>query len=41
MLVQGIQIIKGVVRKVNARVLGKELELLSVNGGRFEINQML
>ena len=31
----------GVVRKVNARVLGKRLELLSVNGGRFEINQLL
>ena len=26
---------------VNVRVLGKELELLSVNGGRFEINQLL
>ena len=31
----------GVVRQVNARVLGKGLELLSVNGGRFEINQLL
>ena len=31
----------GVVRKVNARVLGKGLELLSVNGCRFEINQLL
>ena len=31
----------GVVRKVNARVLGKGLELLSANGGRFEINQLL
>ena len=29
----------GVVREVNARVLGKGLELLSANGGRFEINQ--
>ena len=29
-----------VVREV-ARVLGKEMELLSVNGGRFEINQLL
>ena len=29
------------VREVNARVLGKGLELLSVNGGRFEINQLL
>ena len=31
----------GVVREVDARVLGKGLELLSVNGGRFEINQLL
>ena len=31
----------GVVREANARVLGKWLELLSVNGGRFEINQLL
>ena len=30
----------GVVREVNVRVLGKGLELLSVNGGRFEINQL-
>ena len=30
-----------VVREVNVRVLGKGLELLSANGGRFEINQML
>ena len=28
----------GVVREVNVRVLGKELELLSANCGRFEIN---
>ena len=28
-------------RKVNARVLEKGLELLSVNDGRFEINQLL
>ena len=28
-------------REVNARVLGKGLELLNVNGGRFEINQLL
>ena len=28
-------------REVNARVLGKGLELLSVNDGRFEINQLL
>ena len=33
--------IYGVVREVNVRVLGKGLELLSVNGGRFEINQLL
>ena len=33
--------IYGVVREVNVRVLGKELELLSENGGRFEINQLL
>ena len=31
----------GVVREVNVRVLGKGLKLLSANGGRFEINQML
>ena len=31
----------GVVREVNVRVLGKGLELLSVNGGRFEINHLL
>ena len=31
----------GVVREVNARVFGKELELLSVNDGRFEINHLL
>ena len=30
-----------VVREVNNRVLGKGLELLSANGGRFEINQLL
>ena len=30
----------GVVREVNVRVLGKWLELLSANGGRFEINQL-
>ena len=29
------------VREVYVRVLGKGLELLSVNGGRFEINQLL
>ena len=31
----------GVVLKVNISVLGKGLELLSANGGRFEINQLL
>ena len=31
----------GVVREVKVRVLGKWLELLSANGGRFEINQPL
>ena len=33
--------IDGVVRKVNVRVIGKGPELLSANGGRFEINQLL
>ena len=32
---------EGVVREVNVRVLGKGLELLSANDGRFEINQLL
>ena len=31
----------GVVRAVNVRVIGKGLELLSANIGRFEINQQL
>ena len=31
----------GVVLDVNVRVLAKGLELLSANGGRFEINQLL
>ena len=31
----------GVVREANVRVLGKGLELLSANGSRFEINQLL
>ena len=31
----------GVVLEVNVRVFRKQLELLSVNGGRFEINQLL
>ena len=29
------------VREVNVRVIGKGLELLSANGGRSEINQLL
>ena len=33
--------IDGVVRYVNARVFGKGLELLSINGDRFEVNQLL
>ena len=33
--------IDGVVREVNVKFLGKGLELLSANGGRFEINQLL
>ena len=31
----------GLVREVNVRMLVKGLELLSTNGGRFEINQLL
>ena len=31
----------GVIREVNIRVLRKMLELLSTNGGKFEINQLL
>ena len=31
----------GVVREVNVTVFGNGLELLSANGGRFEINQLL
>ena len=31
----------GVVREVNVSVLGKGMELLSANGDRFEINQLL
>ena len=31
----------GVVLDVNVRMLGKELELLSANRGRFEIDQLL
>ena len=31
----------GVVRVMNVRVLGKGLELLSANGGRFETNGLL
>ena len=33
--------VNGVVREVNVKVLGKGLELLSANGGRFEINRLL
>ena len=29
------------VREVNVRLIGKGLQLLSANGGRFEINQLL
>ena len=31
----------GVVREVNVRMLGKGLEMLSVKGGRFDINRQL
>ena len=31
----------GVVREVNVGVLGKGLDLLSANGGRFGINQLI
>ena len=31
----------GVVREMNVRVLGRLLELISANGGRFEIDQLL
>ena len=31
----------GVIREVNVRVLGNGLDLLSANGGKFEINQLL
>ena len=31
----------GMVRELNVRVLGKGLELLSANSGRFEMNQLL
>ena len=33
--------VHGVVREVNVRVLEKWLELLSANGGRFDLNQLL
>ena len=33
--------VDGVVLEVNVRVFGKGVELLSENGGRFEINQLL
>ena len=29
------------VREANVKVLGKKLELLSANGGRLDINQLL
>ena len=32
--------VSGLRREVNARVLGKGLALLTMNGGRFEINQL-
>ena len=31
----------GVDREVNVKVLGKGLELMSANGGRFEINLLI
>ena len=31
----------GVLLEVNVRMLGNGLELLSANGGRFEMNQLL
>ena len=34
-------LLDGVVREVNARVFEKGQELLSVNDGRYEINQLL
>ena len=33
--------IDGVIREMNIRVIGKGMELLSANDGRFEINQLL
>ena len=36
----GNEYMDGVVREVNVKVLGKGLELLSENGGKFEINQL-
>ena len=33
--------VDGIFREVNVRVLEKWLELLSANGGNFEINQLL
>ena len=39
---EGVNVyMNGVVREVNVSVLGKGLELLSANGGKFEINQLL
>ena len=41
-LIHHIDVVRGgMVREVNSRVLGKGLELLSANGGKFEINQLL
>ena len=34
-------IMDGAMGKVNAKVLGIRLKLLSANGGRFEINQLV
>ena len=36
-----VESMDGLVTEVNARVLGKGLELLRANGGRFAINQLL
>ena len=35
------QYMDGEVREMNVRVIGKGMELLSANGGRFEMNQLL
>ena len=36
-----VSMVDAVVRGVNVGVLGRGLELLSANGGRFEINPLL